>query len=329
MTDSIINIGVIGCANIATRSVIPAILELPNHFNLLGVASRTLEKARACAGLFNTQAYEGYQNLLDQPGLNSVYIPLPNSLHTEWVEKALLKGLNVLVEKPLACKIEDVKKLNQIAKEKRLLLMENFQFRFHSQLHYIRNMLKEGKIGDVRCLRSSFGFPGLRDPNDIRYKRELDGGALLDTGAYPLKIAQIFMGQDIEVRAANLNYLPDYEVDMWGGCYVKQRTGTQFGELAFGFDHHYQCNLELWGATGKIYTNRVFTAPKNHVSIIELETRSGKETITLPADHHFRNMLNHFYELVVTKKMEDLDLEYAQNFNQARLVNEIKIKANE
>lgn len=323
----ITNIGVLGCANIANKSVIPAIIELADHYHLSGLASRTYDKAAECAARFHTVAYDGYQSLLDTPGLQAVYIPLPNALHAEWIGKALHNGLHVIVEKSLACTYDDVIRLNELSRQKGLALVENFQFRFHNQLAYIKELVNNGTIGELRCMRSSFGFLGLPDENDIRYQKELGGGALLDTGVYPLKIAQIFLGPDIEVKAANLNYLPDKEVDIWGGAYVKQKYGDLFGELAFGFSQHYQCNVELWGTKGKLFTNRIFTANLNYEPVIELETAAGSQTIKLPADHHFKNMLTYFHQLITHKK--DLEAEYKQNVNQARLIHEIIIKSNE
>lgn len=321
-----INIGILGFANIAKRSMIPAILNLKDYYNLVGVASRDIANAKTCANSFNIQPFNGYQSILDSAGLDAVYIPLPNSLHAEWIEKALDKGIHVLVEKSMACSYEEVFHLNQLAENKGLALVENFQFRFHSQLEKIKEILADGVIGDLRCFRSSFGFPGLPTDTDIRYQKSLGGGALLDTGAYPLKIAQVFLGLDIEVTSANLNYLPHKEVDMWGGAYVKQKNGNLFGELAFGFNNYYQCNVELWGSEGKIYTNRIFTAPTGFQPVIELETAKGKELITLSSDNHFENMLLHFYRLISNEA--DKKEEYKQNINQARLLKEIKQKAN-
>lgn len=322
-----INIGVLGCAAIANRSVIPAIIELNDIYTLTGIASRNIENATIFAERFKTNAFDGYQSLIDSPELDAVYIPLPNSLHAEWIEKALDRGLNVLVEKSLACEYEDVVKLTNLARQKGLVLVENFQFRFHSQLAYIKNIIEQESIGELRCIRSFFGFPGLSSENDIRYQKSLGGGALLDAGAYPLKIAQIFLGYDIEVKAASINTTVDKEVDIWGGAYLKQKNGSIFAEIAFGFDNFYQCNIEIWGSKGRIYTNRIFTANTGYQPIIEFETQKGKEQIMLPQDNHFKNMLIHFHELVHNKiNLED---EFIQNINQARLINEIKNKANE
>ena len=323
----ILKIGVLGCANIALRSIMPSIKFLYENFDLTGIASRDFVEAKIHAEQYFTRAYKSYQSLIDDADLDAVYIPLPNSLHAEWIKKALSKGINVLVEKSMACSYNEVLELNNLAKEKNLVLVENFQFRFHSQLQYIKNLIESGSIGQLRCMRSSFGFGGLPNENDIRYQKNLGGGALLDAGAYPLKISQIFLGNDIHVKASNINYLKDKEVDIWGGAYLKQNNGQLFSEIAYGFHNHYQCNVEFWGSEGKIFTNRIFTAKDDYTPIVELENKEGKQILELPEDDHFRNMLLHFYHLCISK--ENLENEYLQNINQARLIDELKMKSNE
>ena len=321
-----LNIGVIGCASIADRFVVPAIKGLTSQFALVGIASRNEMKAKRFATKFDTQAYLSYDLLLESGQIDAVYIPLPNSMHTEWIHKALNNNLHVLVEKSLACTVEDTLRLNELAEAKGLALVENFQFRFHRQLSTIKQILSDGVIGELRCLRSSFGFPPFADGNNIRYQKELGGGALLDAGAYPIKIAQYFLGHDLTVKAANLTFDSEKNVDIWGGAYLKQNDGVNFAEIAFGFDNFYQCNLELWGSKGKIFNNRIFTAPPGYASEIVIETGSGKEIVTLEPDNNFENMLKHFHQIITSgggKKSE-----YVQNNNQSRLIGEVREKAN-
>lgn len=320
-----INIGVIGCANIAERYILPTILEMQEMYRLAGAASRSSDKAAEFAGKFNTTPYSDYQALIGSGNLDAVYIPLPNQLHYEWIKKSLDHGLHVLVEKSLACREKEVIELNQLALEKGLVLMENFQFRFHSQLQYIQNLLGRNVIGELRSVRSSFGFPPFPDADNIRYSRELGGGALLDAGTYPVKISQLFLGQDIRVAGANLYVDKEKGVDIWGSAYIKQNNGPLASQIAFGFDNQYQCSLELWGAKGKIYTNRIFTAAPGFEPLVEIETAAGRETVALSRDHHFRNMLSHFYRLIASG--EGVDDEYQQNITQARLINELRLSA--
>ena len=320
------NIGVIGCANIAARHIIPSILELSELFNLIGVASRNKDKARCYAEKFDILPYTGYEALIEDRTIDAVYIPLPNSLHAEWIEKALSHNLHILVEKSLACNVQDVERLNKIAQDKGLALVENFQFRFHNQLAFIQKLVEEGTIGELRCMRSSFGFPPFPDKKNIRYKKNLAGGALLDVGAYPVKISQIFLGYDLKVAAASLHVDKKLDVDIWGGAYLKQQHGDLFSEIAFGFDNSYQCNLELWGNKGTISTERIFTAPQDYTPDIIVDTESNRKVISLESDHHFQNMLNHFHSLIVTKV--GLEQEYRQNIHQARLLEELRNKTN-
>jgi predicted dehydrogenase len=242
-------------------------------------------------------------------------------MHAEWIERALNNNLHVLVEKSMACSYEEVKYLNELASQRSLVLVENFQFRFHNQLAVISDLINEGKIGEIRCVRCSFGFPPFSDPDNIRNNKELGGGALLDAGAYPLKITQIFLGQDIEVSSANLWYDEEKDIDIWGGAYLKQKKGPLFAEIAFGFDNFYQCNLELWGSEGKINTNRIFTTPPDFSPEIIFESSNGSEIISVEPCNHFEKMLFHFYNLITTK--EGLTIEYTQNINQSRLIFEM------
>jgi len=322
-----LNIGVLSCANIAKKFILPTLDEM-KEFNLLGIASRTKEKADAFAKEFNTKAFYSYESLLEEKALDAVYIPLPNSMHYTWVKKSLEKGLHVLVEKSMACNVEEVEELNVIAKEKNLVLIENFQFRFHAQLQYIKELVNNGEIGELRNIRASFGFPPFPDGDkNIRYKKELGGGALLDAAAYPLKISQLFLGDNLFIDSATLVTPKDKEVDIWGCATLKQREGNLSSQIAFGFDHYYQNSIELWGSKGKISANRIFTAAPNFEPSIEVETNEKRECINLEADHHFKNMLTYFYKSIIDKS--SCDDEYKYNINQARLLHELKEKASE
>lgn len=318
-----IKIGVLSCASIAKRFVIPAIKQSVN-FELVGVASRTQEKSDQTASNFGTQSFNSYDALINTE-LDAVYIPLPNSLHYEWIKKSLTNNLHVLVEKSMTCSLAQTLELNTLAQSKELVLIENFQFRFHTQMSHIQGILKSGLIGELRNLRASFGFPPFPDQDNIRYQKQLCGGALLDAGAYPIKITQIFLGDDIYVDSASLTYSVEKQVDIWGSAFIKQKNGNLTAQIAFGFDFFYQNTLELWGTKGKITATRIFTASPGVKPEVIIENRDGKETQVLPEDNHFVKMLDHFAKCVLTKT--NLDNEYHQNINQARLIGELNERA--
>lgn len=314
-----IKIGVLGCANIAKRFIIPAIKKTTS-FELAGIASRSQDVAKETANQFQIKAFASYDELIAS-GLEAIYIPLPNSIHYEWIKKALNQNLHVLVEKSMTCSLEDTQDINALAKSKGLVLIENFQFRFHSQMAFINHVLNQNRLGDLRNLRSSFGFPPFANDQNIRYQKQLGGGALLDAGAYPLKITQIFLGHEIYVDSASLVYSPHKQVDISGSAFIKQKKGYLTSHIAFGFDHFYQNNLELWGSKGKLTATRIFTASPGVKPEVIIETQEGKETIFLPEDDHFVNMLNHFASCI--QMQQNLMDEYRQNINQARLIGEL------
>lgn len=314
-----LRIGILGCANIAVRSLIPEIFRHPG-FELVAVASRTPEKADPLARQYGCKALN-YIEMVEHPGIDAIYIPLPTGLHAEWVSQCLAAGKHVLCEKSLGCTLNEVQDMITLARAKRLLVMENFQFRFHSQHSAVKEILCSGKLGDIRCFRSSFGFPPFADGSaNIRYQKDLGGGALLDAGAYTIKATTFMMGKTFQVKAATLRLSPEYGVDLGGSIYLEDCEGL-VSETAFGFDNFYQCNYEVWGSKGKLTAKRAFTAPPGLAPEIVVETAAGVEVKTLPADNHFNNMLIHFSDTIRCGAYED---EYEENLTQARLIQQVK-----
>jgi len=321
-----INIGVLGCSSFAQRSMIPAIQNIPEKYMLLAIASRDIVNAKECGEKLGIEKVFGtYDELLDMKGIDAVYMPLPNSLHAEWIEKALDKGLNVLVEKSLACNSKDVKKLCHKANKLGLILLENFQFRFHRQLKKIDEIIASERLGELRSIYSSFGFPPFKNENNIRYQKELGGGALLDAGAYPIKIAQHIMGEDIKVTSARLYTDNNKNVDIWGGGFIQQNSTPLFAQISFGFDHFYQCTLELWGSQGKLTANRIFTSPPGFSPEIIVEDAEGSHIISVDEDNHYENMLNYFYELTKNNRLANEELE--NNIQQSLLIEQFRVLA--
>ncbi|PKP45430.1 MAG: gfo/Idh/MocA family oxidoreductase [Bacteroidetes bacterium HGW-Bacteroidetes-12] len=315
-----LKIGILGCANIAKRSVIPAILSTPN-FELVAVASRTEAKVQEYADLFGCEAVVGYQNLIDRKDIDVIYMPLPTGLHEEWSLKTLDAGKHILIEKSLAMNYNSAQLIVKKAKEKGLLIMENFMFIYHGQHQLVKKRIEEGEIGEIRCFRSSFGFPPL-PPDNFRYSKELGGGALLDAAAYTVKASQLFLGTDLRVKASTLKY-NNKGVDIFGGAFLENNYGL-FSEVAFGFDNFYQCNYEIWGSKGKITVHRAFTPAPDFKPLITLEQQGTIEEIEAPAENHFINILNEFARCV---KEKDCDSKYSEILNQARLLNELRDKS--
>lgn len=315
-----INIVIFGLADIAQRFIIPTLMEMPEYFSIKAVISRSGRTTNLFKKKINI-IHGDYTEVSRIPNVDAVYIPLPNGLHAKWIEYCLLKNLHVLVEKSLSVSYSHAKRLNDIASKNKLVLLENFQFRFHKQMNVLKDLLNDGKIGDLRCLRSSFGFPPFKDKNNIRYNKDLGGGAVLDAGAYTIKVSQIFLGNNIEVKSSSLFIDPKLGIDLWGGAFLKSKSSNLFSEIAFGFDNHYQCNLELWGSKGKLSSNRIFTSPPNYETELHFENHNGKEYIKIDKDNHFEKMLLYFRSLIFGNT--NIKAEYKDNINQSRLIKEL------
>lgn len=315
-----LRIGVLGCANIARRSVIPAIKSI-TEYNLVAIASRTKEKASEFAAEFDCETVEGYQNLLDRKDIDVIYMPLPTGLHEEWVMKALEAGKHILIEKSLAMDYASAKRMVYMARQKGLLIMENFMFLYHKQHQFVKDLIDKGEIGDIRCFRSSFGFPPL-DGDNFRYNLALGGGSLMDAAAYTVRATQMFLGNGVWVEGATLNNM-NTEVDLFGGAYLKSKTGM-FAEVAFGFDNFYQCNYEIWGSKGKIIAQRAFTPGENFMPTITVEKQGEALEHKVDAENHFVNILTEFKRCVLKKEVEP---KYEEILNQSRLLQELKNKA--
>ena len=253
--------------------------------------------------------------------IDAVYIPLPPALHFPYAKAALEHGKHVFVEKPSTISYEQTSELVEIAKQRNLVLQENYMFQYHAQIAEIRKLLKEGLIGDIRLMKASFGFP-LRAANDFRYNKALGGGALLDAAGYVTKLARLMLGSTVKVDTATLNGLEGYEVDMYGSATYSNEEGDVL-QGSFSMDSYYQCCLEVWGNKGKAFTNRIFTAPPGYTPILELETNEGKQQIELPEDAHFAHSIEKFAEAfgndtLRMKMYEDLLI-------QARMVEDIRM----
>ena len=122
----IIRIGVLGCANIAQRSMIPAIRQLVKHFVLIGIASRDVVKAAEFAAEFACKSYGSYDELVESSDVDALYIPLPTGLHKKWIDRALAAGKHVYAEKSIALCEADAQEIVARARANSLVLMEGF-----------------------------------------------------------------------------------------------------------------------------------------------------------------------------------------------------------
>ncbi len=317
-----IKIGVLGCADIAKRMLVPNILAT-DKFEIVAFASRSMEKAKEFSNLFGGKEVLGYENLLKMEEIEAIYIPLPTGLHYEWIMKSLKSGKHVFSEKSISINFNEVLEIIEEAKNKKLCVFENFMFPFHSQFKFVKEKLENGVIGDVKLFKSTFGFPIFNLKNNIRYQKSLGGGALLDAGAYTLMASQLFLGQNQTVIASTSNN-SGFNVDFQGTILLKNENDV-ISQLAFGFDNFYQNNIEIWGSKGRIIMERAFTAGPDHFPKIVIENQNEKHEYQLSRDNHFIKILDTFYYSI---KENNYSFQFKQIISQSRLLNDARNKKN-
>ena len=267
------NWGILSTANIGRKAMIPA-LKASEMAEVRAVASRDLDKARQFADeLQIAQAYGSYQDLLEDDEIQAVYIPLPNHLHKAWSIRAVRAGKHVLCEKPLALTAEDCEEMKSTAEAHGVLLMESFMYRHHPRIIAAREMVKSGKIGELKIIDTAFTFR-LKDENDIRWKPEMGGGAVMDVGCYCINICRLMAGREPQVVQARAE---------WASSSVDEEL---VGMLDFGggLMAHFDCgfNMEsrqrciIAGTDGYLSLPRTFT-PGIEETIIKVH--KGKNSL--------------------------------------------------
>lgn len=314
-----LRMGVLGCADIAWRRTLPAMVANPS-IDVVAIASRRAAKAAKFTARFGGRPITGYERLLDSPDVDAVYIPLPALMHAEWVETTLLAGKHVLVEKPMTASLADTARLLELAKERGLVLLENYMFLHHSQHAAVRALLDAGAIGEIRGFASDFTIPP-KPEGDIRYQQDVGGGAFLDFGGYPVRAALHFLGHGLDVVGAVFRYDTVTNVVMSGSILLATTTGIP-AQLSFGMEHSYRTHYELRGSTGRLFLDRAFTPPESYQPVVRIERQDYREKRVLPPDHQFANVLAFFVDAV----LEGVDLEphHTGTLAQAELIDRIR-----
>jgi NDP-hexose-3-ketoreductase len=170
--------------------------------------------------------------------------------------------------------------------------MEGYMFKYHNQHQIVKDLIADGKLGEIRNIRSSFGFPPLPKDN-FRFNYKLGGGSLMDAAGYTIQAGLMFLGDSARLEAASLNYDAETKVDIFGSAALVNDKGLM-AQLSFGFDNHYQCNYEIWGSKGKLTAERAFTPKPDMKPSIILETGMEKIRVETEADNHFVNIFTEF-----------------------------------
>ena len=297
--------GVLGNAEIARVCVIPAMQKSRNGM-VHGLATRSPENARQVVADNNiTQVYDSYDDLLADPVIDAVYIPLPNHLHHTWTLRALAADKNVLCEKPLACNAQEAQEMADAAAGAKLFLMEGIMYRFHPRNQLIRDMVTLGKIGTVALVKSSFCYRMdeeiLAKGNNARLKAEMGGGALLDVGCYSVSVARWFMGMEpTAVQAQAVYHSSGVDMHLVGSL---RFANNGLATIEASFITSLQQTYSVSGSEGAIELPHDAFIPWEKEAAFTVrgkDQEDGQKYVTPGADE-YQLMVEHFADAVLGK----------------------------
>ncbi len=289
--------GILGCAGIAEKAFIPAVRE--SHNGVLGaIASRDAARAAEWRRRFGFERSHGsYQQLIDDPGVDAVYNPLPNDLHAEWSIRAMKAGKHVLCEKPMAMNAAEVRAMIEAAEAGGVRLMEGFMYKFHPQIARTLDILRSGRIGEPRSVHSSFTFRFDRDPANYRWSPGQGGGALYDVGCYTISIARLVFGAEPAAVSAAARVDPVTGVDTTAEALL-EFPGGRFALCESSFEAQFQSRLLVVGTDGLLRLDRAFSAKDFDVAV-RIARGDSEESAPVPKANMFTLMIEAFDEAVL------------------------------
>jgi len=297
--------GVLGYARIARESVIPAILRSGNsEFYALAShdeAKRAESRTRFPGG---HRVHSSYEELLDDPAVDAVYLPLPNSLHREWTIRAAELGKHVLCEKPMALNAAECRAMIDACAAHRVTLMEAFMYRYTDRTRQVRDVVRSGALGEIKFIESSFRFL-LANPASIKLKPELGGGALYDVGCYPVNFAG--MVADVVASAPAGTVRPDSVavegvraggIDVLSSAFLKYPSGL-VAALHCGFNAHKRVFSEIVGTQGVLEIPDTFF---DNAGSLLLTTGDTRREIPVALSDRYRLEVEDFADAILRQR---------------------------
>ena len=301
-----VRIGVVSAANIGRKVVIPAILAAGNA-ELVALASTSDEGARFLRETPLTTAegrplgeavrlHTSYADLMADPEVDAVYIPLPNHLHAEWSKRAADAGKHVLCEKPAALDAAQTADMIDHCTARGVVWMEAFMYRFHPQWELVRRLVGEGAVGDLRAVVAVFTFT-VRDPANIRRVPGYGGGSLYDVGAYCVNVSRWLFGRPPVAVSGTSHASPEGVDEEFRGLldFGAGQSALILSSLSQPYRHH----VRLLGTEGDITVPEAFVVRSGDVRVIRTDADGNDEVLTVAGADEYRLEVEDFADCVL------------------------------
>lgn len=284
MSEPVLRWGFLGASRIGRSALAPAVLAAGHR--LCAVGARDVGRAEAFAADFGAaRAYGTYEALVEDAGVDAVYIALSNDLHLPWTLRALDAGKHVLCEKPLALTADEVALMQVAEAGSGRLVMEAFCHRFHPQFDRARTLLQDGSIGDLLCAQTHF-VGGVDDPGNFRWQAGLGGGALYDLGCYGISFLRgLIGGEPVSVAARRIDR---GDVDRFFAATLDFEAGVT-AQVFCAFAGERQQGMHLVGSAGSLSLAWPFSTKNRETTL----TCGGVAERFAPGDPYVA-MVRHF-----------------------------------
>lgn len=250
--------GILGVAKIATTKVIPA-MQRAGNVELAAIASRELSKARAAAEQLGIpQAYGSYEELLKDSSIDAIYNPLPNHLHVPWSIRAAEAGKHVLCEKPIGLSVAETRQLIVARDKAGVKIGEAFMARTHPQWLRVAEIVRSGRIGELRVVSGYFSYFN-RDPKNVRNIAEIGGGAIMDIGCYPITLSRMIFAEEPTRALALLDRDPEFKTDRLASVILEYPQGHASFTCSTQLVPYQR--MHVFGTTGRVEIEIPFNAP--------------------------------------------------------------------
>lgn len=305
--------GVLGAASIARRKVVPA-MQRGAWSEVVAIASRDRTRAeRAAHDLGIRKAYGAYEELLADPEVEAVYNPLPNHLHVPWSIRAAEAGKHVLCEKPLSLTLAEARHLLGVRDRTHVRIQEAFMVRTAPQWLRAREIVRSGRIGEMRAVMGFFSYYN-RDPGNVRNVARWGGGGLLDIGSYPITTSRFMFDEEPRRVAAVAERDPEFGVDRLTSAILEFPSGQSVFTCSTQLVYYQR--MHFLGTKGRIEIEIPFNAPTDRPCRLFVDDGSdlfgsGLETIEIPASDQYALQADRFSEALRTGADQPVPLEDA------------------
>ena len=307
--------GVLSTAAIGLKKVIPA-MQLGQSASIDAIASRDLGKARqAATALGIPRAYGSYEELLADPEIDAIYNPLPNQLHIAWTIKAAEAGKHVLCEKPFSMTVAEAKSLLAVRSRTGVKIGEAFMIRSYPQWLRVRELLNQGRVGELRSVFGFFSYFNV-DPTNIRNQVEAGGGALMDIGCYLIHASRYAFAQEPTRVVARIERDPQLQTDRLTSAILDFSGGQSVFTCSTQLVPYQR--VHFIGTRGRIELEIPFNAPKDRPTRLFIDGSGdlfggGISTETFPVSDQYTLQGDAFSKAVLENTDVPVPLEDAIN----------------